>query len=93
MKKRKIKYAEISILAFVWFVLLLTPILFREDTNNPVWNSINNQLEILVPLSLLFLVNRFVLVPNLYMVSLTLACPRMQPWPTGGETSCGSWLR
>ena len=65
MKKRKIKYAEISILAFVWFVLLLTPILFREDTNNPVWNSINNQLEILIPIAVLFLLNRFVLVPLL----------------------------
>ena len=63
MQNRKIKYAEIAILSFVWIVLLVTPILFREDTNNPIWNSINNQLEILVPISVLFLLNRFVLVP------------------------------
>lgn len=63
MQNRKIKYAEIAILSFVWIVLLVTPILFREDANNPVWNSINNQLEILVPISVLFLLNRFLLVP------------------------------
>jgi len=65
MENRKIKFAEITLISLVWIVLLVTPVLFREDNNNPVWNSINNQLEILVPLSLLFLVNRFVLVPYL----------------------------
>lgn len=65
MDNRKIKYAEITLISVVWIVLLVTPVLFREDNNNPVWNSINNQLEILVPLGLLFLLNRFALVPYL----------------------------
>jgi len=65
MDNRKIKFAEITLISLVWIVLLVTPVLFMEDNNNPVWNSINNQLEILVPLLLLFLLNRFVLVPYL----------------------------
>ncbi len=63
MDKRKIKYAEISLISLVWIVLLVTPILFREDTNNPVWNSITNQLEILIPVAVLFVLNRYIFVP------------------------------
>jgi len=63
MRNRKIKYAEITLISLVWIVLLVTPVLFREDNMNPIWNSINNQLEILIPISILFLLNRFVLVP------------------------------
>ncbi|MCX6278469.1 MAG: histidine kinase [Bacteroidetes bacterium] len=64
IRKNQIKYTEVALISFVWLVLLLTPILFREDNNNPIWRSVANQLEILVPLSLLFLINRFVLVPK-----------------------------
>jgi hypothetical protein len=60
-----IKYSEIILVVFVWLVLMITPVLFRDDYTNPVWRSINNQLEILIPLSVLFLVNRFLLVPAL----------------------------
>lgn len=64
MQRRKIKYAEITLVSIVWIVLLVIPVLFREDNNNPVWRSINNQLEILIPVSILFLLNRFVFVPS-----------------------------
>ncbi|MCX6268320.1 MAG: histidine kinase [Bacteroidetes bacterium] len=64
IRKNQIKYTEIALIGFVWMVLLLTPILFREDNNKPVWRSVVNQLEILVPLSILFLINRFILVPR-----------------------------
>jgi hypothetical protein len=63
IRKNQIKYTEVALLCFVWMVLLLTPILFREDNNHPLWRSVSNQLEILIPLSVLFLINRFVLVP------------------------------
>jgi hypothetical protein len=63
MNSKKIKYAEIALISLVWIVLLATPVLFREDNNNPVWRSINNQLEILIPVMLLFLLNRFLFVP------------------------------
>lgn len=79
MHSRKIKYAEIALISFVWIVLLVIPVLFREDTDNSLRRSINNQLEILIPVSLLFLVNRFALTPYLlfkgklalYFISVT----------------------
>ena len=78
MRNRKIKYAEITLISLVWVVLLVTPVLFREDNMNPIWNSINNQLEILIPIFVLFLLNRFALVPyflfkgklSIYFVSI-----------------------
>ena len=63
MNSRKIKYAEIALISLVWIVLLVIPVLFREDNNNPIWRSIDNQLEILVPVMILFLLNRFLFVP------------------------------
>lgn len=79
MNSRKIKYAEIALISLVWIVLLVTPVLLREDSDNPVWRSINNQLEILIPVSLLFLLNRLIFVPYflfrrkfmLYIVSVS----------------------
>ena len=65
MHNKKIKYTEIVLIIFVWLVLLFTPILFREDIYSPVKRSVIMQLEILFPLSLLFLINRFILVPRL----------------------------
>jgi hypothetical protein len=63
IRYRTLKYAEWSLVIFVWLVMFMTPVLFREDNDKPLLNSVLNQLEILIPLSILFLVNRFVLVP------------------------------
>jgi len=65
IRNNQIKYTEVALISFVWLVLLLTPIMFREDNNNPLVRSVMNQLEILIPLSIMFLVNRYVLVPRL----------------------------
>jgi two-component sensor histidine kinase len=65
MQNKKIKYSEIVIITFVWLVLLFTPILFREDIYSPIRRSVIIQLQILIPLSVLFLINRFILVPRL----------------------------
>jgi hypothetical protein len=65
MHNKKIKYSEIVLITFVWLVILLTPILFREDIYSPVKRSVLIQLQILIPLLLLFLINRFILVPKL----------------------------
>jgi two-component sensor histidine kinase len=65
MRNKKIKYSEIALIIFVWLVLLFTPILFREDIYSPIRRSVIVQLQILIPLVLLFLINRFVLVPKL----------------------------
>ena len=64
-RQNQIKYAEATLITFIWVVMLCTPVLFREENNHPLWRSIANQLEILIPLSILFIINRFVLVPRM----------------------------
>ena len=63
--KRILKITEIFLISFVWLVLLTTPILFREANGNPLWRSMLRQMETIIPLTLLFLINRFILVPFL----------------------------
>jgi hypothetical protein len=65
MRNKKLKYSEIVLIIFVWVVLLFTPILFREDIYSPIRRSVIMQLQILLPLLILFLINRFFLVPAL----------------------------
>jgi two-component sensor histidine kinase len=65
VQNKKIKYSEIVIITFVWLVLLFTPILFREDIYSPIRRSVIIQLQILLPLSVLFIINRSILVPRL----------------------------
>jgi hypothetical protein len=65
MPSKGLRYTEIALVIFVWLVLLFTPILFREDIYSPIRRSINTQLRILSPLLVLFLINRFYLVPKL----------------------------
>ena len=61
-----IKVLEISLVLFVWLVLLITPILFREENNRPIWESVFKQFGTLIPLTVLIVVNRFFLVPQLF---------------------------
>lgn len=63
--RKIIKILEIFLILFVWSVLLLTPILFREGNNKPVWESVFKQFETIIPLTVLIFINRFVLVPQL----------------------------
>ena len=67
IQSRTIRYTELALIIFVWMVLLLTPVLFREDNDKPLINSVLNQLEIIIPLSALFLLNRFIFVPRLLL--------------------------
>ncbi|MEI6899456.1 MAG: hypothetical protein WCL00_06235, partial [Bacteroidota bacterium] len=64
-RSRTILYSESGLIVFVWLVLFSTPLLFGEDDNKPLMRSVLNQLEILIPLTALFLVNRFFFVPKL----------------------------
>lgn len=64
-RNKTILYAEIGLIIFVWVVLMLTPVLFREDNDKPLWRSIVSQFEILIPLTVLFFINRFFLVPKI----------------------------
>ncbi len=49
---------------FVWLVLLTAPVLFREEEYFN-WESVLKSLNTLLPLFVIFLINRFVLVPQL----------------------------
>jgi len=71
--QRKLQITEIVLISFIWLVLISTPILFREENNNPVWHSMAKQLETLIPLSLLFIINRFYLVPRILFKGKQLA--------------------
>ena len=63
-QKIKIRLAEIGLIAFVWVVLFITPIVFKENNGQPLWESIARQFEVAIPLTLLFVLNRFVFVPK-----------------------------
>jgi len=65
MHNKRLKYSEIILIIFVWLVLLFTPILFREDIYSPIRRSVLMQIQILVPLLVVFFINRFILVPRL----------------------------
>ncbi len=66
MQNKRIKFTELILLLFVWLVLLFTPILFRQDIYSPVRRSIFNQMQIIIPLIVLFIINRFILVPFIF---------------------------
>ncbi len=66
MDQRKlIRITEIFLIAFVWIVLLIIPILFTEDNQKPLMESVLNQFKTLIPLSVLLLFNRLYFVPRL----------------------------
>ena len=64
-QRKLIQITEITLIAFVWLALLITPILFTEDNNKPILESVLNQFKTLIPLSALLIINRFYLVPRL----------------------------
>jgi len=63
--RKIIKFLEIFLMLFVWSVLLITPIIFREGNDKPVWESVFKQFETIIPLTVLIFINRLVLVPQL----------------------------
>lgn len=66
MRNKQLKFGELFLIIIVWLVLLFTPILFREDIYSPVRRTVLNQLQIVLPLMVLFLINRFLLVPKMF---------------------------
>lgn len=63
-KKNRIKYTEVLLLVLVWLVLLISPVLFRDEENIS-WLDFLRSMEILFPVFIIFLINRFILVPRL----------------------------
>ena len=63
--KKALKFTEIFLISFVWLVLIAAPILFSEGENNFSMRSIMRPMVTLIPLFIIFIINRFVLVPHL----------------------------
>jgi len=65
MKNNRLKLTEALLVILVWIVLLAAPMFFRNDFLS--WESFIGPIQILIPLFIIFLINRFVLVPRLLL--------------------------
>jgi len=67
--RRKInllKITEILLISFVWIVMIASPVLFTRQAGSAIsWKMFITPMETIIPLFLIFLINRFVLVPGL----------------------------
>ncbi|HHH52825.1 MAG TPA: hypothetical protein ENK91_04145 [Bacteroidetes bacterium] len=71
MSRINFKFTEIVLLVFVWILLLTAPIFFRRGELIE-WSDLLGPLDILIPLFIIFLVNRLILVPKLLFAGKNL---------------------
>lgn len=64
-KNISFKQTEIILISLMWLVLIASPFLFMDGNKAFTREIFRNPLETLIPLFLLFLINRFLLVPKL----------------------------
>ncbi len=77
MAKKKFKYYEVVLIGLVWVLLIASPVIFSEKESFE-WTDSMGPMLIIVPLFLIFIINRFVLVPRflyqkksiLYLISV-----------------------
>lgn len=62
---KSLNYIETSVLAFIWLIIFLGPIIFSEDTSSSLWDHFLKSTLRLLPFLALTLFNHFVLVPYL----------------------------
>jgi two-component sensor histidine kinase len=62
--KNNLKIAELLLLILMWFVLIASPLVFNENESFD-WRNIVKPLETIIPLFILFLINRLLLIPKL----------------------------
>jgi len=70
-KNNNLKTTEVVLLVLVWMVLIASPVLFKDD-DTFYWQDMLRPLETIIPLFIIFLVNRFVLVPLLLLKKRSL---------------------
>ena len=61
--KNRMSSFEVLLISVVWIVLISAPFLFGDAADDPSWRSISKPFESLIPLAVVFFVNRFLLVP------------------------------
>ncbi len=71
-KNKTLKFYEAALLILVWVVLIAAPVFFRND-DYLEWRDFFQPWETIAPLFLIFLLNRFVLVPHLLFKKKSLA--------------------
>lgn len=67
-----IRRTEIILITFMWLIMIFAPILFRNTTDSLTWEVALRPLDILVLVFILFLINRFFLVPKLLFKKKTI---------------------
>jgi len=63
---RKFNFFEIFLIAFFWIILFASPLLLGQFENGINWNHVLNLWRNHVVLFILFLINRFILLPKLF---------------------------
>lgn len=63
---RKINFFEIFLIAFFWIILFASPLLLGQYENGINWNHVLNLWRNHGILFILFLINRFILLPKLF---------------------------
>ncbi len=79
IKITSLKITEILLIILVWIVLIAAPLLLNYNSYNN-WLETITPIEVIIPLAITFIVNRFILVPNflfkkrttLYLVFVTV---------------------
>ncbi len=69
--KKQLRFSELIIISFVWILLVFAPVFFREDSSIST-KEILNIMRVIIPLLIIFLINRLVLVPKLLFAKQNL---------------------
>lgn len=64
MIRNKFRLYEIILITLVWILLIVSPVLFSEQENFE-WSDMIGPIQRIIPLFVIFLINRFILVPKL----------------------------
>ncbi len=62
-RESNLRIAEIVLIVLVWLVIIGSPV-FMNDDNNFDWNRLIRHGNVVIPLFIIFLINRFYLVPS-----------------------------
>lgn len=69
--KKQLRFSELIIISFVWLLLVFAPILFREETTINA-KELLNILKTIIPLFIIFLINRLFFVPKMLFAKQNL---------------------
>jgi len=65
--KRLLKHTETYLIIILWVLLISIPIIFMPSDIEYQWNDVFKPMETFIPLFILFVINRFLLVPRLLL--------------------------